>query len=151
MTSNYDAGNPATEERGRRELELQRGNDMEVLRGLLRTKASRLWLYRLLQSCHIYDLSFSGEDTHMTAFQLGRENVGKRLMLEAIDANSDGYVLMVKEGKAEEERKAQVVREQNERQEKGADAPRAEDQLPYLPPPEGYPGHEPLDKPKSEG
>lgn len=139
----YDATDPEAEKRARREQEIQRGNDFEVVRFLLGTKARRSWLYRKLEACHIYGNSFQGEETHKTAFALGQENIGKQLMLEASDASSELYMLMMKEAKTEEARREQLVRDQNEKREAGIPPPRAEDQVPALPPPEGWPGYVP--------
>ena len=83
----------------------------------------------------------------VTAFQLGEENVGKRLMLEAQSASVDLYVQMIKEQRAEEARLDEVRRREQRNREQAEAAPTAEELMAPLPPPAGYPGGPAL-KPK---
>lgn len=137
MTEVGDTTNPIVENNLRREDERRARNDLDVMVLLLTTRARRSWLYRKIESCDIYGANFAGEETHLTAFRLGKTEIGKRLVEEAMIASPDGYMKMLQEAREDEARRTQMMRE-------GAaalDPPRAEQQGPELPPPAGWPGH----------
>jgi hypothetical protein len=132
------ANNQSTEQ-ARRKRE-----DADVIRKLLHDKNGRAWLYRLLERCHIYEHSFFGEETHTTAYRLGEENIGKRLMLEVIDASGDLYITMIREQKEDEARLAKLARKAADKAEGRGEPPLTPSaQMPDLPPPPGWPGYKP--------
>src|SRR6267154_4206594 len=104
----FDASDPAAAANAEREAARKARDDADVLRKLMFSKQGRGFLYRRLEMCHIYGNTFAGEETHVSAFQQGEENVGKRLMLEAMDASPDLYVQMIKEQREESKRLDQV-------------------------------------------
>lgn len=141
----YDASDPETERHARSEETRRRRADADVLRKLMFTREGRDWLYRRLESCDIYGNSFVPGEPDTTAFRLGQQNIGKQLMVEAIDASADLYVKMVNEQKEEEKRLAKVMRDLEER--KKTEGGFVEDEpmpspftVPDLPPPEGWTG-----------
>lgn len=142
----FDATDPKAEESARREESRQRREDLDALRAMMLSKTGRACLYRQLLRCHIYASAFAPGQSDLTSFQLGEENVGKRLMLDLQSASLDLYLQMLKEQRAEEKRLDDVRRTDREKRE-------AEDEiktlLPDLPPPAGWPGHVPPARPKS--
>jgi hypothetical protein len=143
----FDATDPAANANAEREAIRKKRDDADQLRHIMRNKKGRAFLYRLLERCHIYGDTFAGEDTHISAFRQGEENVGKQLMLEGMDASPDLYVEMIKEQRDEEKRLDEVRRtEQRNREE--AEKPPQTKMMVDLPPPAGYPGGPPLPKRK---
>lgn len=143
----FDASDPAAQANAARDVARKRRDDLDVLRKLMFDKKGRAFLYRRLESCHIYGSTFAGESSHVSAFNQGQENVGKQLMLDAIEASPDLYVQMVKEQREEESRLDQVRRDEARKRDDREAAPDATKMLADLPPPKGYPGHVPPRKP----
>lgn len=141
----FDASDAAATDNAKREESRRSREDADVLRGLMHSKPGRAWLYRFLESCHIYSSTFAPGQSDVTAFSLGEENVGKKLMVAAIAASADLYVKMVKEQQDEEKRLDAVRRtERKNREHDDPAAPLTPDLVPHLPPPAGYPGGPPL-------
>lgn len=141
--SAYDANDPVAERNARRDAGRRRRNNRDVIATVLASKAGRDWFYDVLAACHIYSTPFEPGAPDVTAFRLGEENVGKQLMLEAIGASPENYLMMVKEAKAEEERLEDVRRkEETARNTDQVIELTGEGRDPNdLPPPKGWPGH----------
>lgn len=146
----FDAADPAAEANAKRDASRQDRDDADVLRLLMHTKQGRAWLYRFLSKCNIYGETFSGEQTHTSAFKQGQENIGKQLMLETQGASVDLYMKMIKEQQDEEKRLDEVRRKERKVREEAEAPPTAEEMVSSLPPPAGYPGGPPLTKPKGK-
>jgi hypothetical protein len=141
----FDATDPRAQDNAARDVARKKREDADVLRTLMHNKHGRAFLYRFLEGCHIYGDTFAGENSHTSAFNQGQENVGKRLMVMAMDASPDLYVQMIKEQR-EEESRLDAVRRQEERSRRERDEPPSAEQMlavQDLPPPAGYPGHKP--------
>jgi hypothetical protein len=110
----YDATDPAAEQNARRDEARRQRDTIDVMRAILGTKKGRAWLCDKLEKCHIYGSPFMPGQPDATAFALGEENVGKQLMLEAIDADAGSYMKLLAERK-EEEARQQEVRNREER------------------------------------
>lgn len=96
----------------------RRRRDADVLRKLMMSEWGRDWLFRLLESCHIYErISDLGtvervSDPYITYFRDGERNVGNRILIDAQRASADLYMTMIKE--ANEKRQAQEDNEESE-------------------------------------
>lgn len=153
----FDATDPAAEDNARREAARRDRESADVIRHLLHRKEARAWFYRLLTDCHIYGAGRSGPvegtsfvpgSSDVTFYQLGEENIGKRLMMEAMNASPDLYLLMIKEQRDEGKRLDEVRRKERVNRER-EDAPvNPQDFTPDLPPPAGFPGGPKLTKKK---
>ena len=132
----YDASDSIAENNLRQDQSRYAREDADTLRVIMLSTAGRAWLYRLLNRCHIFGDTFAGEQTHITAFQQGQENIGRQLWLDVQNASLDLYVKMIKEQKDEEAR-LEKLRRKDEKRRKGEDeAPiTPESQFPDLPPP----------------
>lgn len=109
------AGDNAADEKQieakRKEAGQHKREDRDFWRICMSTPARRASFYRLLESCHIFGSAFDlGDhdartgrsrpaDVHVSYFRGGEENVGKRMMLAAMDASTDLYLTMLKEQK----------------------------------------------------
>jgi hypothetical protein len=141
----FDATDPAASANAARELARKKREDADELRKIMWSKPGRAFLYRRLERCHIYGETFAGESTHISAYRQGEENIGKQLMLEAMDASPDLYVKMIKEQR-EEEARLDEVRRTEARNREEAEKPPDVNSMVDLPPPAGYPGGPPLPK-----
>jgi hypothetical protein len=138
----HDATDDILENNLRSEQASRRRDDMDVLRKIMHDPKGRCWLYRLMEKCNVMGQTFFGEETHKSAFAQGQENIGKQLFLEVTDASLDLYVRMIKEAKAEDERQAKELKRRNDKAEGKNEPPLTPDaQMPFLNPPEGWPGH----------
>lgn len=142
----FDATDVAAEDNAKRDAKRRERQDADVLRNVMRTKEGRAWLYRQLDLCHIYTATFAPGQADVTAFQLGEENIGKRLMMAAIDASPDLYMAMIKDQRDEEKRLNEVRRTERKNREEAEQGASAEKQVAPLPPPAGYPGGPALKK-----
>ena len=134
----------------RSEQARRKREDADVVRKLMKDKNGRSWLYRLLETCHIYGDTFRGEETHLSAFCQGQENVGKQLMLEVIDASGDLYITMMREQREEEARLAKEAKKRADKAEGRNEPPLTPSmQGPDLAPPPGWPGHKTPVKPQA--
>lgn len=142
----FDAADPAATDNAARDTAAKSRADADVLRSIMMTKPGRAWLYRFLEKCNIYGESFTPGQPDVTAFKLGNENVGRQLMLAAMNASTDLYVKMVNEQR-EEERRLDEVRRKERKNREERDGPIDVNALVApLPPPAGYPGGPPLPK-----
>jgi|GEM_PF-1860966 hypothetical protein len=138
LRAGYDAADPAAENNARRDEARRRREDAETVRRLLNHKNGRAWFHRLLSRCHIYGTPFAPGEPETTFFRMGEENIGKGLMMQAIDACADLYLLMLDEARKEEERVA-LMRAEEETKRDAADSAAAHAQGLDLPPPAGWP------------
>ena len=150
IAETFDASDAAADANARRDVARVAREDADVLRAIMHNKPGRAWLYRFLESCHIYGSTFAGEETHVGAFQQGEENVGKKLMLATQAASVDLYMQRIRERQAEDARVAEVRRKERLTRERETEP---ETTTPFidLPPPAGYPGGAPLPKSKNQG
>ena len=145
-----DAADEIQENNLRSEQARLKREDADVIRGLMHSKNGRSWLYRFLERCHIYGETFRGEETHVSAFCQGQENVGKQLMLEVIDASGDLYITMMREQREQESRLAKEAKKRADKAEGRGEPPLTPSaQGPDLAPPPGWPGHKPPVKPET--
>jgi hypothetical protein len=143
----YDASDPVAENNARRDQARWQREDAETVRRLLSHKNGRAWFHRQLAKCHIYATPFSPGDPHTTFFQLGQENIGKQMMMEAIGACPDLYLAMLAEAKSEEERIAAAAVDVEKKRQEEYDAAVKTQGFELAPPP-GWPGHVPPVKPQ---
>ena len=145
----FDASDTAAEANARRDEARRNRNDLDVLRTIMHTRQGRDWLHRFLDSCHINNTPFAAGQPDLTAFHLGEENVGRKLLLTAMSASVDLYMKMIKEAQEEEIRVNEVRRKERINREERDGPIDIEKLVAPLPPPAGYPGGPP--RPKKEG
>lgn len=140
--ASYDASDETAENNAKRDEARKQREDEETLKRLLSHKSGRAWFYRKLERCHIYGTPFQPGEIHETVFRLGQEDIGKRLMLEAVYACPDLYMTMLAEARKEQERIA-GLRADEEKKRRAEDDVALRTQGFELPPPPGFPGHVP--------
>ena len=142
----FDASDAIAESNAKRDQARRDRADLDVMRLILRDKKGRDWLYRFLDSCHINNSPFMAGQPDVTAFHLGEENVGKRVLMLAMTASTDLYMKMIQEQQEEERRTAEVRRSERKNREEREGPVDVSALVAPLPPPAGYPGGPPLPK-----
>lgn len=149
---NFDAADPAAESNARRDQARFAREDADVLRAIMHSKQGRAWLLRRLDECHINNSPFAPGEPDVTAYHLGEEAVGRRLLTSAMAASVDLYMKAITESQEEERRLAEVRRTERKNREQRESGPAIEGLIADLPPPAGYPGGPPLPrKPNRRG
>lgn len=83
----------------------RRSRDQELrdIHYLLQTSTGRRWMWRLLEFCGEFQLSYTRGDTHETSFREGMRNVGNKVLADIMDANGNIYGQMREENTEEVE------------------------------------------------
>jgi hypothetical protein len=97
MANEFDASDEKQVQDRKSKLGRQAAADQQVVSNLVSTEPGRSWLYRFLESCHCFSLSFDPESDRISAFREGERNIGNRLLADLVKASPDTYVLMMKE------------------------------------------------------
>ena len=95
----FNAADPKQIEAAKKEDGRVRRQDRDFYQVCMATPERRASFYRLLERCHIYATPADTMNTNRTYFNLGEENIGKQLMLSAMDASLDLYLTMLKESR----------------------------------------------------
>lgn len=95
----YDASDPKQVNNARKKSSKKLADRLRVVEALMQHPEGRRWIYEMLQWCHIYGNPVVSNDTHGTYFNLGQENVGKRLLADVVTAAPDNYLKMIEENK----------------------------------------------------
>ena len=87
------------------ELEKRRADrDAADFTGIMSTESGRRFVWRMLTACHIYESSFTGNNT--TFFNEGERNIGLMLMADINSHCPEMYIKMLQEAKRREENHA---------------------------------------------
>lgn len=84
------------DEKKRLEAKKRRDEELQDLRFVLGDSRGIRVLRRLVEFSGMYRLSYTGENTHQTAFNEGQRNVGQFIQSEVIDAASDKWLEIMK-------------------------------------------------------
>lgn len=68
----------------------------ECIGGIMSVAPGRGWMHDLLESCHVFRTTFSGNALH-GAFNEGARNIGLRLLNDIMSSCPDLYILMMRE------------------------------------------------------
>lgn len=95
----YDASDPeAVEKQVRKQMRFQ-AERAQVLTNLMSTVAGRAWVHDLLVFCNVFGNPFIQGSFDGTAFNLGMQNVGKKMLDEVNEAAPDRYLPMLREAR----------------------------------------------------
>ena len=75
--------------------------DKENLRSILKEKWGQGFLWRLLEECYVQGEPTVFDNANATYFNLGKQSVGKKLLTQILEINTDAYTEMTKIGKKE--------------------------------------------------
>lgn len=94
----YDAGNSEHVKAAKLTAKMRARRDAEDLGDVMSTLGGRRWMWSLLESCGVYQISYrEGDQPTHTAFREGGRNVGNRTMASLMGTCPEGYALMCKE------------------------------------------------------
>jgi len=95
MKKEYNASNEQEVKNATLTDKNKRDTELGDLRQLLKTKWGRRLVWRVLEKAGIHRTSFTGNST--TFFNEGQRNIGLWLESEVTDADTNGYLQMIKE------------------------------------------------------
>lgn len=128
------------EENAKRAAGRQRKADQDVLRLLMKKPEGRDWMYRFLEECHIYGNPALFDNVPGTFFNLGEQNVGKKLLVQLEAASLDLYMTMKREHEEKVEEETRIVRAAVKQELSESEEPDvAGEQFPILSRPQGWP------------
>jgi hypothetical protein len=95
-TMAYNAANRKDVREAEKRAKLEELQRREIVVHLMDTMAGRKWILDILETCHIFQTSFTPH-SGQTAFREGERNIGLRILMDVMDACPDQYVLMMRE------------------------------------------------------
>ena len=98
-----DLGNPEEVAEQERQLAIEQEARDAELRGLLKQKAMRRFLWTLLSECGIYTLPFCGDQVNETHVKMGRQSIGHKIIEMVDNAEPHSYMGMYTEFRRDEE------------------------------------------------
>lgn len=93
-----DFSDPADERKAKLQGERvrdKRDRELEDVRWMLSSREGRRFFWRLISHCHVFETSFTGNNT--TFFKEGERNIGIFLLTELNAAAPEAYALMQSE------------------------------------------------------
>jgi hypothetical protein len=81
-SAGYDAGDRAHVSERQKRRRLRADRDDADLVWLMSQREGRRFIWRLMQSCHLYESSFTG--TNATFFREGERNVGLQILADIV-------------------------------------------------------------------
>lgn len=91
LEADFDASDAQQVSRRKRQSLLRKSQDENVLNTLLTSDAGSDWLYRLLERCHMFSLSFVQGDAYASAFKEGERNIGLSIVNDLAEANPEAF------------------------------------------------------------
>lgn len=95
----YNAADPAQVHEARVKSGRRTAEKLNFTQEIMSKREGRKWIWDLFQVCHTFDNPLVPGDTHQTYFQLGEQNIGKRL-LQDVQQFEDLYVAMCRENRS---------------------------------------------------
>ena len=89
----YDAGDEGQVKKKKTKAQIHKEQNREDLKAILDMPGGRRFLWKLLEECGVYKISFIGEP-YQTAFNEGKRQIGLRLIEDIFDAYPHAYTGM---------------------------------------------------------
>jgi hypothetical protein len=96
IEGSFNASDPAQVAAKRRSAGKKRKANESVVYTIMSTQSGREWVHSLLESCHCFGTSFTGEAMTM-AFKEGERNIGLLIIAQIMKAAPDEFIIMLKE------------------------------------------------------
>lgn len=100
MSETRNAADPRQVRRMSQEEKATRKQELEDVKWILSTRQGRRHYWRMLRETHMFETSFTGNNT--TFFNEGERNVGLKMMNDLMAAEPSAYLQMVREAQDEE-------------------------------------------------
>lgn len=97
----YDASDPKRVNDTRKKASRLRQKRLDFVRQMMDSQEGRLWCYGLLESCVIFGNPLQPGQSDVTFFNIGQQNVGKRILVDITEAAPEMYMKMMAEGMTE--------------------------------------------------
>ena len=94
----FNASDPEQVNAARKKAARLERSRLRLVEELMKVKEGRMYVWDFLESCHINGNPVVPGDTQATYFNLGQQNVGKLVLMDAMQF-PENYVLMVSEAK----------------------------------------------------
>jgi hypothetical protein len=94
----FDASDSEQVNKSRKVAGRNRRARLDFVEGMMTLPQGRKWLWELMEYCSVHGSPVVQGDTHATYFNLGQQNIGKRVLAD-VQEFSALYVQMVKEAK----------------------------------------------------
>ena len=88
----YDAGDEVQVKKRKTKSKIKKEQDKEDLHNILLSAGGRRFVWKLLEACGVYKISFTG-NSH-TFFNEGKRQIGLGLIEEIFDASPNAYTEM---------------------------------------------------------
>ena len=98
----FDASDATAVSNARKKAGRKKVNRLRVIEAVMEQPEGRKWMYGVLSMCHIYSTPFVQGDPYASAFQMGEQNIGNMLLSDVQAAAPTNYLLMCKEGNADD-------------------------------------------------
>jgi len=99
----FDAGDKGQVKKRKKKIDILREQDNEDLRNVLLSPGGRRFIWKLLEECGVYKISFTG-NSH-TFFNEGKRQIGLRLIEDIFNAAPNAYTEMRMEAASRKEGK----------------------------------------------
>lgn len=83
-----------------RKGKLAKDNELSDVKFILSTEAGRRFIWKTLERCKVYELSFNHSGA-ITSFNEGMRNIGLIILSDVMGASPEAYLQMMKENKKE--------------------------------------------------
>ncbi len=100
----FDAGDATQVKKRKTKAQIRQEQDKEDLRNILLSPGGRRFMWKLLEECGVYKISFTG-NSH-TFFNEGKRQIGLRLIEDIFNADPNAYTEMRMESAARQEGKS---------------------------------------------
>ena len=88
----YDAGDVGQVQKRKTKAQIYKEQNNEDLKNILSSAGGRRFLWKMLEECGVYKISFTGDDR--TIFNEGKRQIGLRLIEDIFDASPNSYAEM---------------------------------------------------------
>lgn len=103
----FDTSDPKAVNRARKKAARIRAEQLDVVKALMAVENGRAWVYDILSFCRLFEEPFVVGVPDGTAFNLGRMNVGRRLLADIQECSPQEYLTMISEAKTRNDKDAQ--------------------------------------------
>lgn len=93
----FDAGDKKKVNERNSRLGREKENEQNFIKTIMSLPEGRKWIYNLLEICKVFGNPVILGDPYATHFNIGEQNVGKKLLQDINDCASEQYTLMIKE------------------------------------------------------
>lgn len=103
MSEVFDASDEIQINNRKRRVARERSADEVWLLDALKSRAARDFFWRLLERCHIFEVSWVQGSFDATSFREGERSEGNRLLADIVKSDPNAWILMMQEHRKKED------------------------------------------------